>query len=135
IASTILTGTVIRNAPDACTVAGPTEIAAVFHAPFTRGAAQAEDKISSCEWVHEDASLGIHTGLTDHDAFEDLMQLLPGAKTPVPGLGDRAYLLPAFGALFVLRGDTRVSIIYSGPARPDLAADERALAERIVPKL
>jgi hypothetical protein len=135
IASLILTGTVIRNAPDACTVAGRADIEATFHQPFARGASQSEDKISSCEWTREGASVGVHTGLTDPDAFADLMQILPGTKTAVPGLGDNAYALPAFGALFVLQGDTRISISYAGPPRPDLLEAERALLAKIVPKL
>jgi hypothetical protein len=135
IASVILTGTVIRNAPDACKIAGGAEIEAVFHVPFQRGAAQIEDKLSSCEWTHDGTTVGVHTGLTDKDGFDDLMQILPGAKTPIDGLGDEAYAFPAFGTLFMLKGDTRVSLSYTGPPRPTLAADQQALMQKIVPKL
>jgi len=135
IASAILTGTVIRNAPDACRVATGPEVQQVFQAPFVKGASERNDKLSSCEWTHDATKLGIHTGLTDKDAFSDFIDVLPGRKTEVPGLGDKAYFQPDAGVLFVLKGDTRFSISYSGPARPALEADERALMSRILSKL
>lgn len=134
IASLILTGTVIRNAPNACNVANQPEIEQVFHLPVARTAAQASDKLSSCEWSAGNVKLAIHTGLTDKGGFQDFIEVLPGEKQKVTGLGDQAYYQPGAGVLFVLRGDTRLSISYSGPPRPTLEADERALMSRILTK-
>ncbi len=134
IASLILTGTVIRNAPNACGLAKQAEIQDVFRLPVTKTAADASDKLSSCEWSGGGARLAIHTGLTDKGGFDDFMAVLPGAKQEIKGLGDEAYYQPDAGVLFVLRGDTRLSISYSGPPRPTLEADERALMARILTK-
>ena len=135
IASLMLTGTVIRNAPNACKVATGPEIAAVFHVPFEQAGSDTKDKLSSCEWKHDGDKLGVHTGLTDPDSFDDLMELLPGSKQEVPGLGNKAYFQSETGNLFVLSGDTRIVISYSGQKRPTLDADERALATKILSKL
>jgi hypothetical protein len=135
IASAILTGTVIRNAPDACELATGAEIAEVFRGPVAREARDIGEKQSRCAWKQGDAHLEIHSALTDESGFEDLMQVLPGAKTPVSGLGDKAYYQPSAGALFALSGDTRISISYAGPPRQRLEADQRALMTKIVAKL
>jgi magnesium transporter len=135
IASAILTGTVIRNAPNACTVATGPEIQQVFQLPFAKGSSEVSDKLSSCEWTHDATKLDIHTGLTDAGGFDDFIAVLPGAKQPVAGLGDKAFYQPNAGVLFVLKGDTRVSISYAGPPRPTLDADERQLMTRILSKL
>jgi cation transporter-like permease len=134
IASLILTGTVIRNAPNACAVATQPEIQEVFHLPVAKTASEAADKLSSCEWSGGNAKLAIHTGLTDKGGFEDFIEVLPGEKQAIKGLGDQAYYQPNAGVLFVLSGDTRVSISYSGPPRPTLEADERALMTRVLTK-
>ena len=135
IASAILTGTVIRNAPDACTVANKNDIAAVFHQPFTKGESEAGDKISRCEWKSDGTTIGIHTGLTDSDSFDDLIEILPGTKQPVENLGNKAIYQSEAGVLFVLAGDTRVIISYSGAKRPTLPADEKTLMAKILSKL
>jgi cation transporter-like permease len=135
IASLILTGTVIRNAPDACKVATGPDVEQVFHAPFAKASSELADKLSSCEWSHDATKVGIHTGLTDKDAFSDFIDVLPGRKTEVTGLGDKAYFQPDAGVLFVLKGDTRVSVSYAGPPRATLESDERALMSKILSKL
>jgi magnesium transporter len=135
IASAILTGTVIRNAPDACTVATGPEIQQVFGQSFTKDKSETSDKLSLCEWAHDGTKLGVHTGLTDKDAFDDFITVLPGQKKELHGLGDKAYFQPDAGVLFVLHGDTRISVNYSGPPRPTLEADQRALMSKILSKL
>jgi magnesium transporter len=135
IASLMLTGTVIRNAPDACAVAPGADIAEVFHQPFEQAGKETKDKLSSCEWKHDGDKLGVHTGLTDPDSFDDLIELLPGAKQAVSGLGNKAYFQPETGNLFVLSGDTRLVISYSGQKRPTLEADVQALATKILSRL
>jgi magnesium transporter len=135
IASLILTGTVIRNAPDACTVATGPDVQQVFQAPFARTGMQRGDKLSSCEYTHDAARVGVHSGLTDRDSFSDFVAVLPGRKREVKGLGDLAYFQPDAGVMFVLKGDTRVSVSYSGPPRATLESDERALMSKILSKL
>ena len=61
--------------------------------------------------------------------------VLPGQKKELHGLGDKAYFQPDAGVLFVLHGDTRISVNYSGPPRPTLEADQRALMSKILSKL
>jgi hypothetical protein len=135
IASAILTGTVIRSAPDACTVARPAELQEIFGAKFERGAAESTDMVSGCEWTHDKTAINIHTGLTDADAFDDFIEILPGKKESLTGLGDKAYFQPDFGAVFALAGDTRVTISYTGPPRKTLPAEEQALLKRILARL
>jgi len=135
IASAILTGTVIRNAPDACKVATGPDIQQVFKTSVAKTGSDTSDKLSRCEWTGDGVKLGIHTGLTDASGFDEFIEVLPGTKQPVPGLGNKAYYQPDAGVLFVLSGDTRLSISYAGPQRPTLAADERALMTKILAKL
>jgi magnesium transporter len=135
IASAILTGTVIRNAPNACTVAGGDDIAAVFQRTFQQTDSESSDKLSRCDWNADGTHLGVHTGLSDTDSFDDLLEVLPGTKQPLTGIGNKAVFQPEFGTLFVLSGDTRVVISYAGPPRPTLEADERALMMKILPHL
>jgi magnesium transporter len=135
IASAILTGTVIRSAPDACEVAPAAAIAAVYAGPFERTSARATDKVSSCEYRHAATSIGVHTGLTDANGFADFIELLPGATTALTGLGDKAYYQPGTGVLFALKGDIRVALSYAGPPRATLADDQRALMIAILDRL
>jgi magnesium transporter len=135
IASLILTGTVIRNAPDACALASGPDIEQVFKVHVVKSGAERADKLSRCEWTGDGTKLGIHTGLTDAGGFDDFIEVLPGAKQAVPGLGNKAFYQPDAGVLFVLSGDTRLSINYAGPPRATLAADERALMTKILSKL
>jgi magnesium transporter len=135
IASAILTGTVIRNAPDACKVATGPDIAAVFKQDFQQTGHDLGEKLSRCDWTSGNAKLGIHTGLTDPQAFDDFIDVLPGNKVKVQGLGEQAYWQPDAGVLFVRKGDTRVSVNYSGPPRPALEAEQRALMTKILSNL
>jgi cation transporter-like permease len=133
IASVILTGTVIRNAPDACAAAP--HVASTFGGNVTKMAAESSDTTSRCEWQTGDGKLAIHTALTDAAGFDEFIATLPGTWNEVQGLGDKAYFQPQFGVLFALKRDARIGISYTGPPRPRLAEDERAVMTKIVDKL
>ena len=73
--------------------------------------------------------------MCDNDSFDDLLEVLPGTKQDIKGLGNKAIFQPEFGTLFVLSGDTRIVLSYAGPPRSTLEADERALMMKILPHL
>jgi magnesium transporter len=140
IASMILTGSVIRSAPDACSVAGQTELAAAFGESFTRQAGSPHDTGTSsrCDWkAASGATLVVRTELSDKSSFEDSRDGLPGAVQPVDGLGEAAYAVPAAGQLFVYKHDIKVSLGFAGSAlSPDrVLAVQRAVMINILPHL
>jgi magnesium transporter len=136
IASAILTGTVIRNAPDACDIAPQQEIAAVFGGNFTKDGFETTDTASRCTWKATDGTVVVvHTALTDAKGFDDYIEALPGTWKEEKELGDKAFYQPDFGVSYALKRDARVGISYAGRPRSTMEADERALMAKIVGKL
>ncbi len=136
IASTILTGSVIRSVPDACTVATSDDIAQVFHESFERqpSVKPTGDKLSRCVWKRAKVELGVHTELTDRDSFDDAMETLPGAVKKVAIGGEAAFYEQNASVLYAFKGDTKVAISLAGQTGP-AEADETALMAKILGKL
>jgi magnesium transporter len=139
IASLILTGTVIRSAPDACKVVDEATVAAAFGSPLARGPGSPHQKSlsSRCEYKSESATVVLRTQLTDSGSFEDSMQALPGSLVPVSGLGETAFEFLAAGQLFAYARGVEVSIGYAPGAGAQLDAPhvreiERALMTKIL---
>jgi cation transporter-like permease len=135
IASAILTGTVIRAVPDACTIADGKEIAAAFSGSYTHAAVKEHKLTSRCEWTGTAGAITVHTEIADSDAFDDAKAELSSRQAPVPDVPDAVWD-PATQQTVMLRGDTLVRISYSGKLPVDtVRAGEAKLAGRIVPRL
>jgi len=135
IASLILTGTVIRDVPDACRVTTAAEMQSAFGASFTPGDNKEHKLSSRCEWSGEAGAVTIRTEIADSDAFDDAKAELSSGATAVDGLPDAVWD-PATHQTVLLRGDTLLHLSYSGKMPGErIQAGERALAKAIAPRL
>jgi magnesium transporter len=137
IASTILTGTVIRDVPNACKVADASEIATAFGGTFTHADAKEHKLTSSCEWTgaQGQGSIAVRTEIADSDAYDDAKNELSSSAAPIEGMPDAVWD-PATAQTVMLRGDTLLHVSFSGKLPIEKVHEaERAIATRIAARL
>jgi cation transporter-like permease len=133
IASMILTGTVIRSVPDACSVTPVSAVSAAFGHPFTSHRGPSSDTASRCDFAGDGAFVHVRAEVSDRASFDDTMTSWPNAR-PVAGLGEAAYF--DAGRLFAYKHGARIMI--SATSRVDLArleAAEKLVMEKILEAL
>jgi hypothetical protein len=130
IASLILTGTVIRTAPDACQVTPAAAVDAAFGGTFKAERGPSNDTASRCDFVGPSGAIHVRIELSDRASFDDTMASWPDAR-PVSGLGEAAFI--DAGRLFAFRRGTRITLSATGKLDPaSLPVAERAVMEKIV---
>ncbi|HEV7556156.1 MAG TPA: magnesium transporter, partial [Kofleriaceae bacterium] len=133
IASTILTGTVIRSVPDACAVADVAIHEVIPSSGRAEPGAQS-DRTSRCEWKTPDGEVHVRTELADRSSFDDSKDALVGDVKDMPDLGESAYL--GANQLSAYKRGTKVTLSVSSkldPAGREIA--ETKLMAKIVEKL
>jgi magnesium transporter len=130
IASLILTGTVIRTAPDACQVTPAAAVNAAFGGTFKAERGPSNDTASRCDFVGPSGAIHVRIELSDRASFDDAMASWPDAR-PVSGLGEAAFI--DAGRLFAFQRGTRITLSATGKLDPaSLPVAERAVMEKIV---
>ncbi len=136
IASMILTGSVIRSAPDACGVATQAEVQQVFGAGFAKEAPKSTDKASRCDWRREGEVLHVQSEIADKDTFSDAMDMVLGELHEEQGLGETAYYEPGAAQMFAYKRGTKITLGFGGKRDPaQIEADEKALMAKILARL
>ncbi|HEY4239775.1 MAG TPA: magnesium transporter [Kofleriaceae bacterium] len=136
IASLILTGTVIRDVPNACGIAPTAEMSDAFGAAFTVDArAHQRGNTSRCQWKGAAGTLTVHTAISDKDTFSDGKDDVPDA-TAVDVTGGVGYYSPALHQLVLYKRDTLLTVGYAGPLpSAHVEAAERSLVAKIAARL
>jgi len=133
IASMILTGTVIRSVPDACTLTPETAVSTAFGGTFTAERVSSNDRASGCDFKGPAGTVHVRAEVSDRKGFDDTMASLPGVR-PVGGLGEAAYL--DGDRLWAFKRGTRVMVSATGKHDPaGLADDEKQVMEKILEAL
>jgi magnesium transporter len=136
IASMILTGSVIRSAPDACGVASQAEVQQVFGAGFAKEAPKSTDKASRCDWRREGEVLHVQSEIADKDTFSDAMDMVLGELHEEQGLGESAYYEPSSNQMFAYKRGTKITLGFAGKRDPaQIEADQKALMAKILARL
>jgi cation transporter-like permease len=133
IASLILTGTVIRSVPDACTITPPNAVSAAFGGTFHHEQGASSGKTSRCDFKGPAGTVYVLAELSDRSSFDDTRGGLPEVRE-VSGLGETAYL--DAGRLVAYHRGTRVTITATSKLDHDtIATAEKQVMEEILKRL
>jgi cation transporter-like permease len=138
IASTILTGTVIRSVANTCALASRDEIAATFSdptmvqrldSPHERG------NTSRCQWIGVTGTVTVHAEISDKGGYDDDRDDA-AAAVDLPGIAEAAYYDPALRQLTAYQHDTVITVGFGGGKTTEqIGTAAKAFVAKIAPRL
>jgi magnesium transporter len=133
IASLILTGSVIRSAPDACRITPDNAVSAAFGGTFAGRPGPSSDKANRCDFQGHEGWVYVRAEASERSSFDDARTSLPEAR-PISGLGEAAYF--DAGRLVAYKRGTQVTISATGKLDPTtVESDEQQVMKKILEAL